>query len=98
MKVSFDTDAKRAKEDTRAWAALALTAEEKVSVEDPLGMEKLADALPLDRAASRWGSWPLGASRLTIAKNGAASTGLSGQPSAARRWFSNWLARQASME
>ena len=54
MKVSFDTDAKRAKEDTRAWAALALTAEEKVSVEDPLDMEKLADALPLDRAASRW--------------------------------------------
>ena len=54
MKVSFDTDANRAKEDTRAWAALALTAEEKVSVEDPLDMEKLADALPLDRAASRW--------------------------------------------
>ena len=54
MKVSFDTDAKRAKEDTRAWAALALTAEQKVSVRDPLDMEKLADALPLDRAASRW--------------------------------------------
>jgi coenzyme F420-dependent glucose-6-phosphate dehydrogenase len=54
MKVSFDTDPIRAKEDTRVWAALALTPEEKVSVEDPLDMEKLADALPLDRAASRW--------------------------------------------
>jgi coenzyme F420-dependent glucose-6-phosphate dehydrogenase len=54
MKVSFDTDLTRAKEDTRVWAALALTPEEKVSVEDPLDMEKLVDALPLDRAASRW--------------------------------------------
>ena len=54
MKVSFDTDLKRAKEDTRHWAALALSQEEKMSVEDPVEMEKLADALPLDRAASRW--------------------------------------------
>jgi coenzyme F420-dependent glucose-6-phosphate dehydrogenase len=54
VKVSFDTDAARAKEDTRHWAALALTPEEKVSVEDPVEMEKLAAALPLDRAASRW--------------------------------------------
>ena len=54
MKVSFDTDRDRALQDTRAWAALALTAEEKVTVEDPLDMEKLADALPIERAASRW--------------------------------------------
>jgi coenzyme F420-dependent glucose-6-phosphate dehydrogenase len=54
VKVSFDTDARRAKEDTRHWAALALSAEEKVSVKDPVEMERLADALPLDRAASRW--------------------------------------------
>jgi coenzyme F420-dependent glucose-6-phosphate dehydrogenase len=54
VKVSFDTDPVRAKEDTRHWAALALTPEEKVSVEDPMEMERLADALPLDRAASRW--------------------------------------------
>ena len=54
MKVSFDTDLKRAQEDTRHWAALALSQEEKMSVEDPVEMEKLADALPLDRAASRW--------------------------------------------
>jgi coenzyme F420-dependent glucose-6-phosphate dehydrogenase len=54
MKVSFDTDAARALEDTRHWAALALTPEEKVSVEDPLEMERLADALPAERAATRW--------------------------------------------
>ena len=41
-------------EDTRHWAALALTPEEKMSVEDPVEMERLADALPLERAASRW--------------------------------------------
>ncbi|HEY8289967.1 MAG TPA: glucose-6-phosphate dehydrogenase (coenzyme-F420) [Acetobacteraceae bacterium] len=54
MKVSFDTDRNRALQDTRHWAALALTPEEKVSVEDPTEMEKLADALPVERAASRW--------------------------------------------
>jgi coenzyme F420-dependent glucose-6-phosphate dehydrogenase len=54
VKVSFDTDYKRALEDTRHWAALALTPEEKMSVEDPVEMERLAAALPLERAASRW--------------------------------------------
>ncbi len=54
LKVSFDTDKQTAMADTRYWAALALSAEEKTSVEDALQMEKLADALPLERAASRW--------------------------------------------
>ena len=54
MKVSFDTDKDRALQDTRHWAALALTPEEKMSVEDPVEMQRLADALPLERAASRW--------------------------------------------
>lgn len=54
VKVSFDTDAARALADTRHWAALALTPEEKMSVEDPVEMQRLADALPLERAASRW--------------------------------------------
>lgn len=54
MKVSFDTDIARAKQDTTHWAALALSAEEKTGVEDPLEMEKLADALSVERAASRW--------------------------------------------
>lgn len=54
MKVSFDTDRERAMQDTRFWAALSLSPEEKMSVEDPLEMERLADALPLERAAKRW--------------------------------------------
>jgi coenzyme F420-dependent glucose-6-phosphate dehydrogenase len=54
MKVSFDHDRARALDDTRHWAALALSAEEKVSVEDPLEMEKLADSLTAERAAKRW--------------------------------------------
>jgi coenzyme F420-dependent glucose-6-phosphate dehydrogenase len=54
MKVSFDIDRERALQDTRHWAALALTPEEKVSVHDPIEMERLADSLPIERAASRW--------------------------------------------
>jgi coenzyme F420-dependent glucose-6-phosphate dehydrogenase len=54
MKVSFDSDRQRAMEDTRNWGALALTPEEKVGVEDPIEMQRLADALPAERAASRW--------------------------------------------
>jgi coenzyme F420-dependent glucose-6-phosphate dehydrogenase len=54
MKVSFDSDPDRALRDTHYWGALALTADEKVNVEDPVEMEKLADALPIERAASRW--------------------------------------------
>jgi coenzyme F420-dependent glucose-6-phosphate dehydrogenase len=54
VKVSFDTDAQRALQDTRHWAALALTGDEKMSVEDPVEMQRLADALPLERTASRW--------------------------------------------
>ena len=54
VKVSFDTDRKRALEDTRHWAALALPAEDKVGVEDPLEMERRAAALPIEKVASRW--------------------------------------------
>jgi coenzyme F420-dependent glucose-6-phosphate dehydrogenase len=54
MKVSFDSDRQRAREDTRRWAALSLSPEEKTSVDDPLEMERLADLLPAERAAKRW--------------------------------------------
>jgi len=54
MKVSFDPDIDRARNDTRWWAALALSPKEKTNVEDPLQMERLADALPLERITSRW--------------------------------------------
>jgi coenzyme F420-dependent glucose-6-phosphate dehydrogenase len=54
VKVSFDTDRQRALDDTRLWGALALSGQEKTGVEDPLQMERLADALTTDRTASRW--------------------------------------------
>ncbi|MHB8618100.1 MAG: glucose-6-phosphate dehydrogenase (coenzyme-F420) [Chloroflexota bacterium] len=54
VKVSFDTDARKALEDTRLWAALALPPESKVGVEDPREMERLAAELPIEKAASRW--------------------------------------------
>ena len=54
MKVSFDSDLQRAREDTRHWAALALSPDEKTGVDDAVEMERLADALPTERAASRW--------------------------------------------
>ena len=53
-KESLYTDIEQAKQDTTHWAALALSPEEKMGVEDPLEMEQLADALPVERAASRW--------------------------------------------
>lgn len=54
VKVSFDPDAERALHDTAFWGALALTPEEKTGVEDPVEMQRLADALPIERAASRF--------------------------------------------
>ncbi len=54
VKVSFDTDRRRALEDTREWAALALPADAKVGVDDPREMERLAAALSTEKAASRW--------------------------------------------
>jgi coenzyme F420-dependent glucose-6-phosphate dehydrogenase len=42
MKVSFDTDYDRAKEDTKVWAALALTGEQKVGIHDAIEMEEAA--------------------------------------------------------
>jgi coenzyme F420-dependent glucose-6-phosphate dehydrogenase len=54
VKVSFDPDAERALRDTRFWGALALSPEEKTGVEDPVEMQRLADALPIERASSRF--------------------------------------------
>ncbi len=54
VKVSFDTDRAKALEDTREWAALSLSAEEKHSVQDPAEMERLAAELPIERVAKRW--------------------------------------------
>jgi len=54
VKVSFDPDPDRALHDTRFWAALALSPEQKSDIEDPIELELLADELPIERAAERW--------------------------------------------
>lgn len=54
VKVSFDTDLDQALADTRFWGALALSSDEKTGVEDPIEMQRLADALPVERTASRF--------------------------------------------
>jgi len=54
MKVSYDTDMQRAMDDTREWAALALTPEQKMHVEDPIEMQRLAETLSAEQAATRW--------------------------------------------
>ena len=54
VKVSFDPDLDRARADTRYWAALALTPEEKTGVDDPIEMQRRAEQLPVERTASRW--------------------------------------------
>lgn len=54
MKVSFDPDRAQALQQTSHWAALALSSDEKMGIEDPLEMERLAAEVPIERASSRW--------------------------------------------
>ena len=53
IKVSYDRDKAYALDACRWWAALALTPEQKSGVEDPLEMERLADAAA-DRGHTRF--------------------------------------------
>jgi coenzyme F420-dependent glucose-6-phosphate dehydrogenase len=54
VKVSFHDDIETARNDTRHWGALALTPDEKTGVEDPIEMQRRADALPVERTATRF--------------------------------------------
>ena len=56
MKVSFDTDRQRrgARRHPELGRLGTLSPEEKVSVEDAVEIERLADALPVERTAKRW--------------------------------------------
>lgn len=54
IKVSYDRDHATALENTRFWAPLSLTPEQKHSISDPLEMERVADALPIEQVARRW--------------------------------------------
>jgi coenzyme F420-dependent glucose-6-phosphate dehydrogenase len=53
IKVSYDHDRDYAERACEWWAALALSAEQKAGVEDPIEMERLADAHK-ERASSRF--------------------------------------------
>jgi coenzyme F420-dependent glucose-6-phosphate dehydrogenase len=54
IKISYDPNPDLALENTRFWAPLSLTAEQKHSIDDPIEMEKAADALPIEQVAKRW--------------------------------------------
>ncbi len=53
IKVSYDTDRKRAMEDTKIWAALSLDAGTKTDINDPREIERLAKGVE-DVAYRRW--------------------------------------------
>jgi coenzyme F420-dependent glucose-6-phosphate dehydrogenase len=54
VKVSYDRDPELALENTRFWAPLSLTPEQKHSVTSATEMERLADELPIEQVAQRW--------------------------------------------
>ncbi|MGB6244142.1 glucose-6-phosphate dehydrogenase (coenzyme-F420) [Gordonia sp. (in: high G+C Gram-positive bacteria)] len=54
IKISYDPDPRQALENTRFWAPLSLTPEQKHSVNSSVEMERLADELPIEQVAKRW--------------------------------------------
>ena len=54
IKLSYDHDRERALEDTRFWAALSLTAEQKSGLHDPTEMQRAGEELPIEQVATRW--------------------------------------------
>ncbi|CAN5367572.1 glucose-6-phosphate dehydrogenase (coenzyme-F420) [soil metagenome] len=54
IKLSYDTDPRQALDNTRFWAPLSLTAEQKHGLHDPIEMQAAGAALPIEQIASRW--------------------------------------------
>ena len=54
VKLSYDREPARALENTRFWAPLSLTAEQKHTVSSAVEMERLSDELPIEQVARRW--------------------------------------------
>jgi coenzyme F420-dependent glucose-6-phosphate dehydrogenase len=54
IKLSYDRDPDQALANTRFWAPLSLSAEQKHSVDSAVEMERLADELPIEQVAKRW--------------------------------------------
>lgn len=54
VKLSWDPDPEQALANTRFWAPLSLSAEQKHSIHSPAEMEAAADVLPIEQVATRW--------------------------------------------
>lgn len=54
IKLSYAATREEAMEDTRFWAPLSLSAEEKHRLDDPVEMAAAADRLPIEQVALRW--------------------------------------------
>ena len=54
VKISYDRDPAAALENTRFWAPLSLSPEQKHTVDSAEEMERLADELPIEQVAKRW--------------------------------------------
>ena len=54
IKISYEETEQAALENTRFWAPLSLSKEQKHDITDPIEMEKAADALPIEQVAKRW--------------------------------------------
>jgi coenzyme F420-dependent glucose-6-phosphate dehydrogenase len=54
VKLSYAATREEAMEDTRFWAPLSLSAEDKHRLDDPVEMAAAADRLPIEQVASRW--------------------------------------------
>jgi len=54
IKLSYDRNLDQARENTRFWAPLSLTAEQKHGLHDPIEMQRAGAELPIEQIASRW--------------------------------------------
>jgi coenzyme F420-dependent glucose-6-phosphate dehydrogenase len=54
IKLSYDRDPRQALENTRFWAPLSLSAEDKHGLTDSRDIERAADTLPIEQVARRW--------------------------------------------
>lgn len=54
IKLSYDPDPGQAVANTRFWAPLALSAQRKHSLHDPVRMQRAGAELPIERVARRW--------------------------------------------
>ena len=54
VKLSYDREPAQALENTRFWAPLSLTPEQKHTVDSAVEMERLCNELPIEQVARRW--------------------------------------------